>query len=196
MTNAPSHKILNFIRHAPSQPTGYLYGRTDAEIGQIAPSVATTLRALIGPVGLVLASPAKRCQKTCDAILSSDHDRLSDDTLWEQSFGAWDGLAFSELPDIGTLSDEALISFAAPDGESFLALSERVHATVTHLCQTRAEDSLTFFVHAGVIRAALALAFRDHGAALKCEIDTLSLTRLRYLGDEGFSVITVNQTVS
>ena len=195
MTKAPSPKVLNFIRHAPSEPSGYLYGRTDADIGRIESSVAKKLHELIGPVGLVLASPAKRCQKTCDSILSLDHDRLTEDNLWEQSFGTWDGLAFSELPDIGLLSDDALASFAAPDGESFVDLSKRVHSTLSELCQTRAEEHLTFFVHAGVIRAALAFAFRNHSAALKCEIDTLSLTRLRYLGDEGFSVMTVNQTV-
>ena len=195
MTIAQSPKILNFIRHAPSQPAGHLYGRTDADIDQIKAPVAQQLRALIGPVGVVLASPARRCQKTCDYILSPDQDRIVEDDLWEQSFGSWDGLAFSELPDIGTLSDEALAAFAAPDGESFIDLSKRVQRVLRALCQSRAEERLTFFVHAGVIRAALALAFGDHHAALKCEIDTLSLTRLRYLGDQGFSVMTVNQTV-
>lgn len=195
MTKAPSPKILNFIRHAPSQPAGYLYGRTDADIGCIESSVAKKLHELIGPVGLVLSSPAKRCQKTCDSILSPDHDRLTIDNLWEQSFGTWDGLGFSELPDIGVLADDALATFAAPDGESFVDLSNRVQSTLIELCQTRTEEQLTFFVHAGVIRAALALAFCNHSAALKCEIDTLSLTRLRYLGEHGFSVMTVNQTV-
>ena len=194
MTKPLSPKILNFIRHAPSQPAGYLYGKTDATIGPIDSVLATKVRELIGPVGLVLASPAKRCQKTCDGILSSAHDRLSIENLWEQSFGSWDGLAVSQLPDIGVLPDDALASFAAPQGESFVDLCKRVQSTVIELCQNRAEENMTFFVHAGVIRAALALAFCDYGPALKCEIDTLSLTRLRYLGDAGFSVITVNQT--
>ena len=44
--------------------------------------------------------------------------------------------------------------------------------------------------------AALALAFGSYAAALRCEIDPLSVTSLRFLGEAGFSVMGVNQTVS
>ena len=196
MTARATPKILNFIRHAPSQPAGYLYGQTDADIGTIAGSVSDGLRTLIGTPGLVLSSPAQRCQKTCISVLPAAGAPQIEPALWEQSFGAWDGLAFAELPDIGTLQDEALAAFAAPEGESFIDLCQRVHPVLLRLCETTAEDSITLFVHAGVIRAALALAFGASACALKCEIDTLSLTRLRYLGEDGFSIMTMNQTVS
>jgi len=196
MSATPANKVLNFIRHAPSQPAGYLYGQTDADIGLIEGSVAEGVRALIGTPDLVVCSPATRCQKTCDGVLSDDYPRETNANLWEQSFGRWDGLAFKELPDIGTLQDEALAAFAAPDGESFIDLCNRVQPVIRQICQMRVEENISLFVHAGVVRAALALAFGSYAAALKCEIDPLSVTNLRFLGDAGFSVMGVNQTVS
>ena len=196
MSATPAHKVLNFIRHAPSQPAGYLYGQTDADIGLIEGSVAEGVRALIGTPDLVVCSPATRCQKTCDGVLSDDYPRETNANLWEQSFGRWDGLAFKELRDIGTLQDEALAAFAAPDGESFIDLCNRVQPVIRQICQMRVEENISLFVHAGVVRAALALAFGSYAAALKCEIDPLSVTNLRFLGDAGFSVMGVNQTVS
>ena len=196
MTATPAHKVLHFIRHAPSQPAGYLYGQTDADIGLIERPVAEGVRAVIGSPDLVLCSPATRCQKTCDGVLSDDYPRETNADLWEQSFGKWDGLAFTELPDIGTLQDEALAAFAAPDGESFIDLCNRVQPVIRQICQMRVEENISLFVHAGVVRAALALAFGSYAAALKCEIDPLSVTNLRFLGDAGFSVMGVNQTVS
>ena len=49
------------------------------------------------------------------------------------------------------------------------------------------------FAHAGVIRSCLALAFDSPSAALKCEINPLSVTRLRALPDGQFSVVWVNR---
>lgn len=174
-------------------PAGYLYGRTDADIDSIDSALCANLRRHIEPVGTVFSSPAKRCQKTCLSILSAEQAHHDHDELWEQSFGDWDGLAFDRLPDIGVMSDDELVKFAPPHGESFHELCQRVHPLLRQLCENSQSDRLTFFVHAGVIRAALALAFNNMPAALKCEIDTLSVTKLRYLGDNGFSVISVNQ---
>ena len=174
-------------------PSGYLYGRTDADIGDIKSGIISGLRQNIDSFGTVVCSPAKRCQKTCDFILSPNQSRQTYEELWEQSFGVWDGIAVDELPDKGVMSEDELIAFASPDGESFVDLCNRVHPLLQRLCEESRGDNLTLFVHAGVIRASLALAFNNLPAALKCEIDTLSLTRLRYLGKDGFSVISLNQ---
>ena len=194
MASLPSSKLLTFIRHAPSEPREFLFGRFDCDISEISPDVISNLRTQISVDSLIVCSPAKRCQKTCDAILSEDHPRQTYDNLWEQSFGIWEGLAFSEVPDIGTLTDEALVDFKPPDGESFIDLCKRVRPVIEQICQNQAEQNITFFVHAGVIRAALTLAFGNHIAGLKCEIDTLSITNLRYLGWQNFSVVAINKS--
>ncbi len=193
MQSLPTSKLLTFIRHAPSEPKGFLFGRYDADISDISPGVMSSLRTQISSDSLIVCSPAKRCQKTCDAILSANHPRETYDNLWEQSFGIWDGIAFSEVPDVGALTDEALVDFKPPDGESFIDLCKRVQPVIEQICLNQNAEKVTFFVHAGVIRAALALAFGNHIAALKCEIDTLSITNLRYLGGQSFSVVFVNK---
>ena len=194
MTSSHAQKLLTFIRHAPSEPSGFLYGRYDADIGAIAPDTISFLRAQITEDSLIICSPATRCQKTCDAVLSKANPRQTHDALWEQSFGTWDGTAFSQLPDIGNLRGEALANFTPPDGESFSDLCRRVHPTIENICLNESAQNITFFVHAGVIRAALSLAFSSHISALTCEIDPLSVTKLRYLGEPGFSVASVNRT--
>ena len=194
MTSSRAQKLLTFIRHAPSEPSGFLYGRYDADIGAIAPDTISFLRAQIIEDSLIICSPATRCQKTCDAVLSKTNPRQTHDALWEQSFGTWDGTAFSQLPDIGILTGEALADFTPPDGESFSDLCGRVHPIIENICLNESAQNITFFVHAGVIRAALSLAFSSHISALSCEIEPLSVTRLRYLGEQGFSVVSVNRT--
>ena len=194
MTSSHAQKLLTFIRHAPSEPSGFLHGRYDADIGAIAPDTISFLRAQITKDSVIICSPATRCQKTCDAVLSKANPRQTHDALWEQSFGTWDGTAFSQLPDIGNLTGEALANFTPPDGESFSDLCRRVHPTIENICLNESAQNITFFVHAGVIRAGLSLAFSSHISALTCEIDPLSVTKLRYLGEPGFSVASVNRT--
>ena len=194
MTSSRAQKLLTFIRHAPSEPSGFLYGHYDADIGVIAPDTISFLRAQIIEDSLTICSPATRCLKTCDAVLSKANPRQTHDALWEQSFGTWEGTAFSQLPDIGILTGEALADFTPPDGESFSDLCRRVHPIIENICLDESALNITFFVHAGVIRAALSLAFSSHISALCCEIDPLSVTRLRYLGEQGFSVVSVNRT--
>ena len=194
MTSSHAQKLLTFIRHAPSEPSGFLYGRYDADIGAIAPDTISFLRAQITKDSVIICSPATRCQKTCDAVLSKANPRQTHDALWEQSFGRWDGTAFSQLPDIGNLTGEALANFTPTDGESFSDLCRRVHPIIENICLNESAKNITFFVHAGVIRAALSLAFSSHISALTCEIDPLSVTKLRYLGEPGFSVASVNRT--
>ena len=194
MTSSRAQKLLTFIRHAPSEPSGFLYGRYDADIGAIAPDTISFLQAQIIEDSLIICSPATRCLKTCNAVLSKANPRQTHDALWEQSFGTWDGTAFSQLPDIGILTGEALADFTPPDGESFSDLCRRVHPIIENICLNESAQNITFFVHAGVIRAALSLAFSSHISALSCEIDPLSVTKLRYLGEQGFSVVSVNRT--
>ena len=195
MPSTAKPKILTFIRHAPSVPAGHLYGQVDADIDKIPDDLVTALRAQMAPSSQIVASPARRCQKTCDSLLSASTHRLIEADLWEQSFGRWDGLAFADLPDIGNLQGEALVNFAAPNGESFADLCARVQPVIRRYCESHDADEVTFFVHAGVIRAALALALGSPIAALRCEVEPLSVTKLRYLGTDGFSVIGVNHRV-
>ena len=193
LTPAYSHRDLCLIRHAPARPAGFLYGRTDADCDEIEPPLKDRLRQILTDCQALYSSPAIRCVKTCEAVFPGRRPQRIE-AFWEQSFGDWDGLPFEDVPDVGPLKGDDLVQFAPPNGESFADLCARVQPALIRLLDTEQARSTAVFAHAGVIRSCLALAFDSPSAALRCEIDPLSVTRLRALPDSQFSVVCVNQT--
>ena len=192
LTPAYSHRDLCLIRHAPAQPAGFLYGRTDADCYEIEPPVKDRLNQMLTDCEALYSSPAIRCVKTCQAVFPGRSPTHTEAFL-EQSFGDWDGLAFGDVPDVGSLQGDELVQFAPPNGESFADLCARVQPALIGLLDTEQSRSTAVFAHAGMIRSCLALAFDSPSAALKCEIDPLSVTHLRALPDGQFSVVCVNR---
>ena len=192
LTPAYSHRDLFLIRHAPTRPAGFLYGHTDADCDEIEPIVKDRLNQMLTDCEALYSSPAIRCVKTCHAVFPGRSPKHKE-AFWEQSFGDWDGLAFENVPDVGPLQGDKLVQFAPPNGESFADLCARVQPALIGLLDTEQSRSTAVFAHAGVIRACLALAFDSPLAALRCEIDPLSVTRLRALPDGQFSVVWVNR---
>ena len=192
LTPAYSHRDLYLIRHAPARPAGFLYGRTDADCDEIEPPVKDHLSQMLRECQALYSSPAVRCVNTCQAVFPGRSPQQIE-AFWEQSFGDWDGRAFEDVPDVGPLQGDELVRFAPPNGESFADLCARVQPALIGLLDTEQARSTAVFAHAGVIRACLALAFDSPLAALRCEIDPLSVTRLRALPDGQFSVVWVNR---
>ncbi len=179
---------LILIRHAPALTGGRLCGRVDVPAAlDDAPALARTARAL-RDVADVITSPALRCRQTAAALFPA-LDPPSDPRLWEQDFGAEDGLAYADLPDLGPLSLEALAARQPAGGESFAQMVARVRPAL--LALGAPGGPVAVIAHAGTVRAGLALAMGSAPAALAFEIAPLSLTRLRAY-DGGFSVISVN----
>lgn len=99
-----------------------------------------------------------------------------DPRLWEQDFGAWEGLPSADLPDLGPLSRRELARHRPPGGESFADVCARVEPAMRALAGQGGRVGI--LAHAGTVRAALALALGDIGAALAFEIAPLSVTHL------------------
>lgn len=160
------------LRHAPSLTGGRLAGRTDVDADC---SDAAALRAVAARLGgaEVIASPARRCVQTAEALGLSPA-RL-EPALWEQDHGDWEGQSYAALPDLGPLSPEALASHRPPNGESFRDMAARVRPVLDGLRR----DSL-LIAHAGTVRAGLAMVVGD--AALSFSVAPLSLTILRRAG--------------
>ena len=192
LTPAYSHRDLYLIRHAPARPAGFLYGRTNADCDEIDPPVEDSLSQMLTDCQALYSSPAVRCVKTCQAVLPSRSPQQIE-AFWEQSFGDWDGRANENVPDVGPLQGDDLVLFAPPNGESFAELCARVQPALIELLEIEQARSTAVFAHAGVIRACLALAFDSPSAALRCEIDPLSVSRLRAMPDGQFSVVWVNR---
>jgi alpha-ribazole phosphatase len=119
--------MIWLLRHTPVQVApGICYGRTDLELADTAAcDIARSVADL--PAGIpVIASPARRCVALARAI---DPGFTTDPRLLELDFGAWEGLAWDDVPraalDVWAADPWG---FAPPGGESGAALLARVRA--------------------------------------------------------------------
>ena len=100
-------------------------------------------------------------------------------------------LESADLPDLGPLSRAELAAHRPPEGESFADLCARVAPAIAAIA---AEGPATIVAHAGIVRAALALALGDGAAGLGFQVAPLSVTRLVALGGGHWSIGSVNWT--
>lgn len=177
---------LILIRHAPADHGGRLVGRTDVPALVPDDSALAPLRAALAGRP-VLCSPAVRCQQTAQALVPGGEITL-EPALWEQDFGAHDGLPFAELPDLGALPLSALAQHRAPGGESFADMAARVLPVV------EAAGPGVIVAHAGTVRVGLGWALGEVSRGLAFEVAPLSVTRLR-CHEAGVSIIATNRTV-
>lgn len=187
---------LILIRHAPSEAGGRLAGRSDpaarlpgaAEIGR----AQVALAALGSAEARLVTSPARRCRETAAALFPA-RAAEADARLWEQDFGAWEGLLPEALPDLGPLGRAEIAAHRPPDGESFLDLAARAIPALERLATS---GTVTVIAHAGTIRAALGLALGEAAAGLGFEIAPLSATLVRALPGGAWSVGFVNRPLA
>ena len=195
-TDAPTQTATDcqteimLIRHAPALTEGRMAGRRDVAADCSDALAFAALRGAVGAVDHWRISPALRCAQTA-AALWPDLAPEQDARLWEQDFGAWEGVPFTDLPDLGGLSGAVLAAHRPPQGESFLDLYERV--TPALLEAGSLGGRVVIVAHAGVIRAALGLALGVHELGLAFQIAPLSLTTLVALPGGVFSVAGVNR---
>lgn len=180
----PDELIL--IRHAPADHGGRLVGRTDVPALLPDAGAFDAIRAAVAGRA-VLCSPALRCRQTANA-LAQNADVTLQPKLWEQDFGAHDGMRFDQLPDLGALSVQALAEHRAPGGESFADMAARVVPVL------EAAGPAVIVAHAGTVRAALGWALGSLAHGLAFEVAPLSVTRLRR-HPAGVSIIATNGTI-
>lgn len=186
---------LLLIRHAEADTEGRLCGRTDVGLSEAGERSLAELHGRGPEVETLIVSPARRCHMTAQALWPS-LARAEDARLWEQDFGAWDGQFYAELPDVGTLSRDALADLAGPEGESFRDLCARAEPAIRSAAKmARQAGPVAVVAHAGIVRAGLSLALGGLSDGLAFEIDPLSVTRFRCLED-GFSIRSVNEALA
>jgi len=174
---------LVLVRHAPGETGGRVCGRRDvpARIDGDDAGLAR-LAAALAPCARIVTSPALRCRQTAGALFQGRASE-ADPRLWEQDFGAHEGLDPAALPDLGPLDRDALARYAPPGGESFADMVARVGPALSALAlAARGGGPIAVIAHAGTVRAGLALALDSLPAALAFELAPLSITRLRHAG--------------
>ncbi|MGP1396943.1 MAG: histidine phosphatase family protein [Inquilinaceae bacterium] len=190
----PTH--FAWVRHAPSFPPGHVYGRTDVPASPIPDDLAKRVVAAIGPLDVLVCSPAARCRSTMAALREAGRwtaPVIRRAGLREQDFGDWEGLAAGDVPDIGTLSAVELAHQRPPGGESFQDVFDRVAAEIVSLDAAHGGRRIGIVAHAGSIRAALALALGGSaGSGLAFAVDPLSITRMTAFTAGQWRIDTVN----
>ena len=171
---------LLLVRHAPALHGGRLCGRRDVPADTTETPAIAALRARLAttPPELMLVSPARRCLWTACMLPMADHALRTDPRLIEQDFGAWEGIPFADLPDLGPLPAQALATHRPPGGESFTDMAARARPVFES-----AQGRVAIVAHAGTVRAALTLAVGP-AAALAFAVAPLSLTILTRHGEQ------------
>ena len=181
---------IMLIRHAPALNDGRMAGRRDVGADCSDTMAFAALRGAVGVADHWRISPALRCVQTA-AVLWPDVAQSQDARLWEQDFGAWEGVAFADLPDLGVLTGAELAAHRPPEGESFLDLYDRVTPALAEAAALGGR--VVIIAHAGVIRAALGLALGASALGLAFQIAPLSLTTIVALPGGAFSIAGVNR---
>ncbi|MGR3502598.1 histidine phosphatase family protein [Pseudaestuariivita sp.] len=179
-----------WIRHAPTVAPETLAGRRDVA-ADVSDSVrAEAVRRYCGEVDVLIRSPAQRCAMTAATIWPEGAPEV-DARLWEQDFGAWDGMALRDLPDLGPLPARELAAHRPPQGESFLQVADRIAPVLVELPE-RNVRRIAIVAHAGVIRAALGRALGEVHAGLGFAIAPWSVTHLSVLKGSPPAIVRVN----
>jgi alpha-ribazole phosphatase len=183
-----------WVRHAPvinGRPE--LYGHKDLDCTLEDEAGIAQLAAWLPADAVWVTSHLKRAICTAEAVRQKMPARsadlqapIVDPAFAEQNFGDWEGLSFDELRAwLGDGFDtfwKAPAKVAAPRGESFADVIERVAGGIARVTAAHAGRDIVAVAHGGSIRAALAHALSlDPDAALTFRIDNLSLTVIEHM---------------
>jgi alpha-ribazole phosphatase len=170
-------RLVHFLRHGETPRSGRLVGRTDCAVTDV--GIDASLDQVEGlAFDAIVSSDLIRARACAEAIGAA----VLIDSRWrELDFGAWDGLAASEIDPL------ALGAFWAdpdasppPGGERWSSLVARVASALGAL----PEGDVLVVTHGGAMRAALAHLFGfDQRALWAFDLPYASLLSLRLWPD-------------
>ncbi len=179
-----------WLRHAPTGVRGRFNGRGDV------PALTPIGTVPDLPTGAVwLTSPLLRCRQTAAHLKPPADELRVVEAFVEQDFGDWEGRGY----DDPAIRDHAAFwadpgRVAPPGGESFADVLARIRPAIAREIDG-ATGPIVCVSHAGVIRAALALALDlDANSALRFHIAPLSTTKLTWFDSGAWQVDWINRT--
>jgi broad specificity phosphatase PhoE len=145
----------------------------------------------------VLSSDLLRCRQTADALRGDRPHLGHSEDLREIHFGEWEARTGTELADAHPELAEKFWSTpgdtALPGGESWNAMSDRVHRRVTARCHSHPDRDVIVVAHFGVILSQLQRATgMSARSATGFQISNLSVTRIDHLGGADWCIFGVN----
>jgi alpha-ribazole phosphatase len=189
-----------WLRHAPvPDPEGRITGRLDLPCDTSDEDWFQALVQRLPRNPILVESGLMRCGQTIGALeaagLPLPPPQVEPDLI-EQDFGRWQGRTWNDLaaikdPDLPAFWNDPATA-RPPNGESFVAMTERVAAVIARVTEEHAGRDIIAVAHAGTIRAALSIALGTApAAALGFVIEPLSLTRIDDLAG-GWRIVGVN----
>jgi alpha-ribazole phosphatase len=151
--------LILLRRGRPAGGEGRCYGRRDLAPGPDLPALAASLAAELPGFRTVATSPLARSRLLAERLAAARGlaPPAVDARLAEMDFGTWEGLAWDRVPR-GELDAWAadLMQARPHGGENVAMLEARVRAAL--LAWRRAPGPVLIVTHAGVLRAARAIA--------------------------------------
>lgn len=185
-----------WVRHAPSTMSGRFCGQSDPELDATKTQDYGPIAGALAKEYQVYVSPLIRATQTLDRLVRAGFRPgaiCTSALIVEQNFGRLEGERYDSvaLPD----SAEGLATWQPPDGESFAELVARVRSFMAQERRKTSSADVSVICHAGVIRAALAVALDIAPShALAFAIEPLSRTALTLSSGGHWQVAYVNRT--
>lgn len=178
---------LWLVRHGPTHEKAFV-GWRDVPADLSNSAQLGRLNSYLPTDAVVISSDLRRAVQTADAIMDQRTRLPHDPDLREFNFGSWDGKTFDEVaahyPDLSRRFWEEPGDLAPPGGESWNAVAGRVNAAIDRLITPQAETNIIIVAHIGVIMTQIQRANGgDAYAAMGHNIDNLSVTDMRWIGD-------------
>lgn len=200
-----------FIRHAPVDSGGVIYGQDDLAANCGDSGLFDTLAARLPANAVWITTQLQRTRQTADCLRERVRhevpDYLVEPDFAEQHFGNWQGRTHAELraerhPEWHRFWLAPAVE-RPPEGESFTDLTERVALALRRHTEAYPGRDVVCVAHGGTIRAVLSIALDiEPERALAFSIENCSLTRVDWFagsagshlpGDEGtWRVVHVN----
>ena len=147
------------VRHTrPLIADHVCYGATDLDLAPTFDEEAARAVAALPPAARLVTSPLRRCRRLAERIGAERAlAPVVDERLREMDFGAWEGVAWDDIPRAELDAWGADFLHARPHGgESVHDLRERTRAALADYRMSGVSHLVV--THAGVIKAAVALS--------------------------------------
>ena len=148
------------VRHTrPALEGSRCYGRLDADLPPGWQEEAAILQTRLPADAALLTAPDRRCRQLADLLaLPTGNAAIIDDRLVELDFGAWEGLAWADVPHAESVHWAGDVwNRSPPDGETYATLHERVSAAWQSLVLMDV-DTVVVIGNAGPLRALITIA--------------------------------------
>lgn len=185
-----------WVRHGPTHAKA-MVGWSDLPADLSDTAALGRLSAALPDEALVVSSDLIRARDTATAIEGGRMRLAHRQGLREMNYGDWEGRGFAEIaqtdPERARKFWETPGRTGPPNGESWIAFSQRIFREIDALGTEHPDQPLVVVAHFGVILAALQLA---SGMAARnvfsFRIDNLSVTRIDRLEGGKWRVTGVN----